>query len=82
MKYIKLFENFNGLELPEHIKKDIKGTGYSIEGLHKHGHYYILKLKRDIDMTYDPKDFSRFDWVVDNHSSNNNLDEFKLKIKF
>ncbi len=77
-----LFENFESEDLPKSIIEDIKKTGYSVVGLHKHGKVYILKLKNENVGIWDPKDFSRFSWVVDNHSSNNNLKEISLKIKF
>lgn len=68
--------------LPDHIVDDINGTGYSVVSVHPHGSLHIIKLKKHSDLNWDAKDFSRFKWVVDNHESNNNQDEFSVKAKF
>lgn len=67
--------------LPQNIVDDIEKTGYSIVNLHPHGKYYILKLRLNRYMNYDPKDFSRFDWVADKNIQNDNSNSgIKLKI--
>lgn len=75
--------------LPDDIIKDIQGTGWTPVTVRKHmlakaGQIYILALRKDRDMNWDPKDFSRFDWVYDNQPLNDNgtTGHYKLKIKF
>jgi hypothetical protein len=74
--------------LPDNILKDIQETGWSPVAVRKHmlakvGQVYILSLSKDRDMNWDPKDFSRFSWVYDNHPLNDNgTGHYKLKITF
>ncbi len=83
MRHLVLFENFNTqIEIPTNIVDDINTAGYTIISFHPHHKYYMIKIKKIADQNFDPKDFSRFDWVIDNHSSNNNKIEFSIKAKF
>jgi hypothetical protein len=74
--------NTENIVIPENIINDVSNTGYIIDKIHKHGKYYILTLSFSINMNWDPKDFSRFKWVVANSEYNNNLKKFKLRITF
>ena len=66
--------------IPENIVNDIANTGYSIENIHVHGKFFIIKLEKVKDMNWSTKDFSRFKWVVSGQSFNEKT--FKLKITF
>jgi len=74
--------------LPDNITKDILGTGWTPVTVRKHmlakaGQIYILTLKKDRDMNWDPKDFGRFGWVYDNQPLNDGTTgHYKLKITF
>lgn len=83
LRKIKTFENFNTqIEIPPSIVDDIEKSGYSVVSFHPHHKYYMIKIRKVADQNFDPKDFSRFNWVVDNHSSNNGKTEFSIKAKF
>jgi hypothetical protein len=80
-----LNESVDNIEIPQYIKDDISKTGYEILDVYTHGKFYILKLKQNINMNWNVKDFDRFSWVIDNggiNRVNDTKNEFKLKVKF
>ncbi len=80
-----LNESVDNIEIPQYIKDDISKTGYEVLDIHTHGKFYILKLKQNINMNWDAKDFDRFSWVIGNggiNRVNDTKNEFKLKVKF
>ena len=83
-KRILSYQMFNESieKLPSNIIDDLKNTGYDVISIHPHGKLHIMKLKKHIDVNFDPKDFSRFSWVVDNNHVNFNNKEFSIKVKF
>jgi hypothetical protein len=88
MKHLKNFKEplTESLDVSTKVNNDIKKTGFEIVSSHIHNAKQgigVIKFKKVRDMNWDPKDFTKFDWVLNCGEPNCRYvgDTFTAKVK-